>query len=684
MFDRLTRLENAIKVALECVFVALAVEWIHIPFGGIAVVTVLVLNTVYYKQTLSKGLQRFAGAAVCSVISVFLIAWLSDLPVLYFCAMVLCLSIVFYLFQCNVQSYAMLIGGITIGLLMTTGIDDPQDAIQTAFYWTICVGIGVFTVWLFDLFWPLYRQKSIEQEIINLIEQQQRDPAEYQQVINLIETTHSNSEAYIIRLVILLKRYFIFIHNYGDQSVIQPMVKANMQLLSQAILNKTPCQHLNYRCNRYLETLRYRLHKLRQQIHSKKVKQATSYPEILFSIDRLEKTSWALNNMSEALNNWINTEQRGANSSIQQTESKRFQLNVTALKQSSKMTLGIVIMLLLEQFLGWPSGVQGIIAVIVLTGTPNLGRAHWKFFLRISGVFVGGIIGFIGLLLLSHYSSILFIIAMVYFVMGAAAYIALGPERSSYFGVQMGLMIPLVLLMGDSTTISMTLPIDRLLGALLGATIAALILYFIWPVDPKRMLITSLKNALNGSGSMIRAWRLHKPEDMIANIKKIEQNDRAIMVDSQFLINYREEHRQQHLKLVDLLNDYARDAYLLFKAVESLDPTVNDRLIALLSPLLIQAETNFQHFENQFSNQHQAENQFRSITTTLEKLVRRVRAKHLTYALNDTALIRIASIEHSLLSLSRTMDRLAKHLNHPKRGAEAPGTSSLANEGAPA
>ncbi|MDF1760253.1 MAG: FUSC family protein [Coxiellaceae bacterium] len=682
MFDRLTRLENAIKVALECVFVALLVEWIHIPYGGIAVVTVLILNTIYYKQSLTKGLQRFAGAAVCSVISIIMITWFSSLPFLYFCSMVTCLSIVFYLFQCNVMSYAMLIGGITIGLLMTQGIDDPQTGIQTAFYWTLCVGIGVFTVWLFDLFWPLYRKKTIEQEIVALIKHQQQDPAEYQRVINLIEAAHLNGETYAIRLVILLKRYFMFVKSYGDQAIIQPIVKANMALLSQTIINKTPTTWLSYRCDRHLETLRYRLHKLRRRLHQQKIKPQNSYPQLLSSIDRLEKASWALNNISDAHNNWINAAHQGAGSALHHSNTKQFQLNTRALKQSSKMTLGIIIMLLLEQFLGWPSGVQGIIAVTVLTGTPNLGRAHWKFFLRVLGVLVGGVIGLIGLWLLSHYASLLFIIALVYFVMGAAAYIALGAEHSSYFGVQMGLMIPLVLLMGDSPTTSMTLPIDRLLGAVLGAVVAACILYFIWPVDPKRMLIGSLKKALASSGSMLSAWRQHKPEDMINNIKSIEQNDRAIMVDSQFLINYREKQQQHHQALVGLLNDYARDAYLLFKAVETLDPAVNQRLVELLSPLLIQAEHNFSSLYNQFNNQKYGDN-FKSITAKIEKLVRRVRAKRLTYALNDTTLIRIASIERSLLSLSHTMDRLAEHLNQPHRGAEAPGLSaSLANEGA--
>ncbi|MDF1654561.1 MAG: FUSC family protein [Coxiellaceae bacterium] len=680
MFDRLTRLENAIKVALECVLVALIVEWVHVPFGGIAVITVLILNTVYYKQTIAKGIQRFAGAVVCSVISVIMIAWFSNLPFLYFCSMVLWLSIVFYLFQCNIQSYAMLIGGITIGLLMTVGISDPHNAIQTAFHWSICVGIGVFTVWLFNLFWPLYSKKTLEQEIVALIQQQQQDPAEYQRVISLIEAAHINGESYAIRLVILLKRYFIFVANYSNQQTIQPMVKYNMDLLSQCIVNKTPTHLLNYRSDRHCEVLRYRLHKFRKQLHAHTIKQPKDYPTVLSSIDRLEKASWALDNMADALNNWITTEQQGANSAIQQTETKKFQLNTEALKQSSKMTLGIITMLLLEQLFGWPSGVQGIIAVTVLTGTPNLGRAHWKFFLRVFGVIVGGIIGLFGLLLLSHYQSFLFVITLVYFIMGIAAYIALGDERLSYFGVQMGLMIPLILLMGSGPTTDMTLPIDRLVGATLGAIIAALILYFIWPVDPKRMLINSLKNALKDSGSMLHAWRLHKPDDMISNIKNIEQNDRAIMVDSQFLINYSEKHRQHHLAIVDLLNDYARDAYLLFKAIDTLNPRVNSRLVKLLSPLLIQAEYNFQFFYSQFSNQTK-QHEFNSITENLQKLIRRVRAKRLTYALNDTTMIRIASIERSLLSLSYTMDRLAVQLNQTAKYGAVP---SLPYDGATA
>ncbi len=681
MLDRTTRLENAVKVAIECVFATLLIEWVHMPMGGIAVITVLILNTVYYKQTLTKGLQRFAGAVVCSVISILMISWFINLPVLYFLSMVFWLSVVFYLFRCNVQSYAMLIGGITTALLMTSALDNPQQAILTAFHWSICVGIGTLTVWFFDVFWPTYRAKTIEQEIISLIHQQQTDPMEYQRVINIIEACHSPAEDHMIRLVVLLKRYFMFVNSYHRQDIIQPLSKQSIAQLVAAINKKEPITHISYYAERHNELLRYRLHQLRKSKKISPLAHANSYPTILASIDQLDHMIWALNNINESANHWFKTERTDTDNAVKNKNTHILQLKPDALKQSSKMTLGILVMLFFEQYLGWPSGVQGIIAVTVLTGTPNLGRAHWKFYSRIAGVLAGSIIGLLALIVLNHYPSMLFVISIVYFVMGLAAYIALGSEKNSYFGVQMGVMIPLVLLMYGGPTADMTVPIDRFMGAVLGAAVAAFILYFIWPVDPKRMLINSLKQALSTGSNLFSSWHSGYRENMATCVKAIEQNDRAMIVDAQFLMDQSKHQQQHHTELSDLLNDFAQHAYLLTKALQAMDDTLYQRVTQALTPTLSQAANNMELLQKRFEEKTPVSNlQYQSITQPLEKLTRRIRRQKITRRLKDNDLITIGSVQRSVTALSHTMDQIASHLYHI-RGADAP-VMSLAMDGA--
>jgi len=81
-------------------------------------------------------------------------------------------------------------------------------------------------------------------------------------------------------------------------------------------------------------------------------------------------------------------------------ESKSFEWNISAVKHSIKISLSVLILIYMATYFSWPAGIQAIIAVVVMTAQPNLGKAHLRFHLRFLGVFVGGLIATIILYLL--------------------------------------------------------------------------------------------------------------------------------------------------------------------------------------------------------------------------------------------------------------------------------------------
>lgn len=650
------RYDNAIKVASACTVTAFLVALLHIPVGGIAVLSILVLNTVYVKEPVTKGWQRFLGAFACSIVAMIYIHLLINIPLVYFIALAATFLILSYCFRCGYYPYAALIGAVTLAFLMTEALVHPNTIDNTAIGWCVSVGLALAITWLFDQFWPIYRPMTLSQEFIALICQRVNDPEPYFQLRQRIRASHPKRQVGYLALLHQLPHLFAYAEQVHDAPEFERIFSQSLQAIQHALQNHTALSLLSYRMKAYRDVCVVRVAIARRE----GVYSALSDQKVLETISHiavLERCIELLESIEIQLNMLASTREL-AQYKIHSLPPWAKPLDSDALKSSIKMTLGVGLLFALQQFFSWPIGVQGIIAVTVLTATPNLGRAHWKFRLRVVGILVGSLFGLLCLLLTMHIPTLAMLLLLIFVAMAIAAYIALGDERSSYFGVQFGVMIPMMLMMTTGPSLDLSLPFERFVGVIVAACVAALILHLLWPKEPYQMMLTALKKSRQAIGQFIAALIDGDDNSMLMAIGGIEHSDHTLLRDSAFLLYQRDQQFQQQKDTVTLLNTFSRHARVLTHALSQLQPAIKTPALRLLHPMLCQMQAAIFHNGEQ------------SLSVSARGFIAKLRRRKITKRINTQQLQYLTCIESMLLKLCDTLDLLIQQQRHQHNNKE--------------
>ncbi|MBX3411192.1 MAG: FUSC family protein [Pirellulales bacterium] len=156
------------------------------------------------------------------------------------------------------------------------------------------------------------------------------------------------------------------------------------------------------------------------------------------------------------------------------------------LSHSIMLTLTVLIVQLLCFALSF-SSTTSIVAVMMLTITPDYQSLLWKGELRLAGAGLAMVFATIFLILLLERPSFPLLVLGIFLGTFLAVTLARNHERWSYAGVQMGLVLPMILVMPHSELGSLHVAFARVGGAIF-AIGASVIVGVIWsafvPVSP--------------------------------------------------------------------------------------------------------------------------------------------------------------------------------------------------------
>ncbi len=174
-----------------------------------------------------------------------------------------------------------------------------------------------------------------------------------------------------------------------------------------------------------------------------------------------------------------------------------FPINTASLKKAIKLSLAVFVLLLIHLFYGVESSLQSVITVAVILAQPNYGRAEHRGWLRfLGGVIAGGLMGIVGLVILSYVSHFFVLLSYCFVCFFAFGYIALTGERWGYAGLQAAIMLPLILLVANGPVETLTLAGQRFVGVIIGVIIATVIAVLVWPEDPVKHLRQNISSIL--------------------------------------------------------------------------------------------------------------------------------------------------------------------------------------------
>jgi multidrug resistance protein MdtO len=161
-----------------------------------------------------------------------------------------------------------------------------------------------------------------------------------------------------------------------------------------------------------------------------------------------------------------------------------------------KGSLAVMICYVLQSAVDWP-GIHTCIVTCMIVGLTSEGATIQKATLRFSGALVGGLMGFLSILLLiPNMVSITSLVLVVAAGAAIAGWVDLGSPRISYAGAQIALAFFMCVIQGFAPEWHFDTLRDRLVGIALGNVVITLVFLYVWPVDALSALWRNLAAAL--------------------------------------------------------------------------------------------------------------------------------------------------------------------------------------------
>lgn len=146
-----------------------------------------------------------------------------------------------------------------------------------------------------------------------------------------------------------------------------------------------------------------------------------------------------------------------------------------------KTTIAAILCYIFYDYFKW-QGIHTAMITCYVVALTSVGETVHKLTLRITGCLIGALIGMISLLyIIPKLSDVFELMVLIFFCLLPAAWVAVGNERISYAGVQVGLAFLLTTLHGFKPSFDMDVVSDRILGILLGNIVMYIIFTKVWP-----------------------------------------------------------------------------------------------------------------------------------------------------------------------------------------------------------
>ncbi len=169
-----------------------------------------------------------------------------------------------------------------------------------------------------------------------------------------------------------------------------------------------------------------------------------------------------------------------------------------------KTTLAAMLCFLIYTTIDW-QGIHTAMITCYVAALTTTGETLHKLLLRITGCLIGAVLGITAIfLIIPHIDDVGSLMVLVFAGCLLSAWIASGPERIAYAGVQVALAFLLTVLQGFGPSLSLETIQGRLVGILLGNLVVYLIFSFVWPTTVEKNARQLLASALTELARMAR------------------------------------------------------------------------------------------------------------------------------------------------------------------------------------
>ena len=606
---RTYRVRYAIKATLASIIcVIINVIW-HLEYGFFSVITAYILISMYHDNTLLRGIERFIGIFIGSMIALLIVNLFTDSKLVYLLGMSTWIFICMYLYNDSrfPFPYAALMCGLFSGLVMLKGTDSYDEVHQFAISLIKQIAIGVIVATLTDRFiWSLRSDRHLRDALSAVLNDfgslfkemkfkiegsiSERYPTvqlsldTFSHLLNLITLTTKEEKERVfpedqyIKLVGNLKNLFIKIQILKtnieesrqlvlDELNIHKAMTESLDLLAKQFLNfgeamitegklepvSEDClSKINFVDDKYatLRDSEYALHKWSQ----------TEFLAFSTFVSTIKDIITAITNFINTYND-INSgkvyDKITTSSAVKVRKEKQiFQFNKDNVKHSFKVIIVTFLVLIATLYFNLSAGVQALITALLIAAQANLGQATLKERLRFIAVIIAGLYGLVSLIIISlspHFPVFLALITLGLFI---GSYITTGSERVSYAGLQTGIVLPLVMLTSNGPPLTLSIATERFVGVIVGGGIALVVLRFIWPVDPLNQLKEKLSTALQLCGSIYSTILISqdkKEEEVKAMIVSLASDlptISSLLSDAKYAIRFEKMHAEELLDII--------------------------------------------------------------------------------------------------------------------------------------
>ncbi len=545
---------------LLAVALATSTAWLFklsMPFW--AAITSVFLVTSHVGATIDKSLMRIVGTVIGAVLGVILVVLFAQHILWIMVSLVLLIMVCCYYSTMSRYQYAFILLPVTAVMVALIAAPKPELVYSLAISRTMEVLLGVGSVWLVTLFvFPNFVQDKmlkdrenllmdLKQSFIELVDcylansDQQGHIAEHLQQIN--QKLNSYKKSLLIAGKELKRENFDalqVIDNIRNMRFILAKLSQFSSLLKQkpelavpesilVLLKKTkgilinifecaakPADLIQFNNERaaFLE-LMHQIYYLREEervaghIYQCSIKSNANFYAFLELLEKIQyHLAYIVNN--EYLDIKPPIYRKPELTKILPhfwSSLKALPGNIIEIKHSLKVALAASLTMLIWYAIKSPAIVTGLVSVLVVAQL-NIYSSHQKARSRILGCLLGGTIG---ILLIALPLNLLFFYLLSALTILSFAYLSAGKGNLIDIGIQANVALSTAVITQWGAQLTAQAALGRVAGVLLGSTIAVMVGYFVWPLNP----VINLRKRLAVNYNKFARWMAALNESFI-------------------------------------------------------------------------------------------------------------------------------------------------------------------------
>lgn len=151
-------------------------------------------------------------------------------------------------------------------------------------------------------------------------------------------------------------------------------------------------------------------------------------------------------------------------------------------------------------------GIHTCMLTCIILALPGLGSTTQKAILRIGGCLIGSVLALLAtVFVIPHLDTLGGFMILSLPILGFAAWVNAGSERSNYAGLQIGVAYALAMFGTYGPSADLVEIRDRLIGVLVGVIVSTIIYSLLWPEKERTALKKSMANLLKNIGAILGA-----------------------------------------------------------------------------------------------------------------------------------------------------------------------------------